>query len=233
MIDSIIDRVREWVRDSTVRTDEPNILRRLGVADYLSLGALFWGLVSALLFVEGEPNWAIVAMLGAYAFDKLDGFVARKLDETSKLGLKIDSYIDVFTYLVPAALLFHVALAPNVYVSAVVGFLVLGFGGLRLIRHASEGLGTEGDVDYYRGITVVHTNLAVVGAYFVDAFAPRYLRGWDGALWGWVAGVAVAAVCPLMVSDYKSYKTDLGHGLAAAAGLVAAGLALLLEYGLP
>jgi CDP-diacylglycerol--serine O-phosphatidyltransferase len=54
---------------------------------------------------------------------------------------------------------------------------------------------------------VVHTNLVVVANYFLVLF----VGSWNG----WVAGLLILAVGPLMVSNYKSYKTDIGHGLAA------------------
>lgn len=228
-MDDIIDGVRRSVRARMVQTEQPNILRRLGPADYLSLGALFWGWVSTLLFVLDEPNWAVIAMLGAYVFDKLDGYVARRYDQSSGLGLQVDSYIDIFTYLVPGALLFH-TFSPNVLASAVVGFFILGFGGLRLIRHQSEGFGDDDGVSYYHGITVVHVNVLVVVAYFGAQFGGRLLATWNPVLWGYITGVAVVLVSPVMVSDYKSYKTDIGHTLVAIGGAIAVGLCLYLEF---
>jgi CDP-diacylglycerol--serine O-phosphatidyltransferase len=60
-------------------------------------------------------------------------------------------------------------MAPNDVASLVVGFLLLAFGGLRLIRHSSEGFGSDGETSYYHGTTVVHTNLVVVANYFLVA----------------------------------------------------------------
>jgi CDP-diacylglycerol--serine O-phosphatidyltransferase len=70
---------------------------------------------------------------------------------------------------------------------------------------------------------VVHTNLVVVANYFLVLF----IGSWNG----WVAGLLTLAVCPLMVSNYKSYKTDIGHGLAASLAVTTAVLALALEFG--
>jgi CDP-diacylglycerol--serine O-phosphatidyltransferase len=162
-------------------------------------------------------------MLLAYGVDKLDGYWARTHGTTSQLGRQIDSFIDVFTYLVTGALLFHFAIAPNVLVSAVVGFLLLCFGGLRLIRFNQEGFGSEDGTAYYRGMTVVHANLVVLANYFLLAFVP---------LWnGWLAALTVAAVCPMLVSDWRSYKTAGIHTLVGVLGTVAVGLCLVLEFG--
>jgi len=200
-----------------------NIYGKLTGADYISLSALFVGWVSALLLLRGHPNQGVLVMFGAFLLDKLDGWYARRSGGGTPFGRQVDSFIDVFAYLVPAALLYHVALAPNLVISAAVGFLVLAFGGLRLIRHNSEGFGSDDTASYYHGTTVVHTNAVVVGNYFAAAL----FGVWNG----WIAGLLVAAACPLMVSDYKAYKTDLGHALAGVAVAAMAALATALELG--
>ncbi|MFB6297074.1 MAG: CDP-alcohol phosphatidyltransferase family protein [Salinirussus sp.] len=196
-------------------------LSDLTVADYLSLGALFFAWVSALLMLDGSPNWGLLAMFVAFAFDKLDGFYARQWGDPSPFGRQVDSFIDIFTYLVTAAALYHVTLAPNVAVSSVVGFAIICFGGLRLIRHNDEGFQSDEDTSYYRGTTVVHTNVVVVLNYLLAVF----VAGWNG----WLAAVPIVLVSPLMISEYRTFKTVWGHVLvglfAAAVGAVAVLLA--------
>ncbi|WP_222916976.1 CDP-alcohol phosphatidyltransferase family protein [Natrinema sp. SYSU A 869] len=203
--------------------DRTNVFGQLTGADYISLGALFVGWASALLFARGEPNWALLVMFGAFLLDKADGWYARRTGTSSPFGRQVDSFIDIFAYLVPAVLLYHFVLAPSVYASLVVGFLVLAFGGLRLVRHNSEGFGSDGGESFYHGTTVVHTNLVVVANYFLIIL----VGGWNG----WLAGLVIGAVCPLMISDYKAYKTDTTHVLAGLAAVAAAGLAIALEFG--
>ncbi|QCS41450.1 phosphatidylcholine/phosphatidylserine synthase [Natrinema versiforme] len=203
--------------------DRTNVFERLTGADYISLGALFVGWASALLFARGEPNWALLAMFGAFLLDKADGWYARRTGTSSPFGRQVDSFIDIFAYLVPAVLLYHFVLAPNVFASLVVGFLVLAFGGLRLVRHNSEGFGSDGAASFYHGTTVVHTNLVVVANYFLAVL----VGSWNG----WLAGLTIGVVCPLMVSDYKAYKTDTTHVLAGIAAVAAIGLAIGLEFG--
>lgn len=208
------------VTDSVDRTD---IVGRLTGADYISLTALLVGWGSALLIFGGDPNWGILVMFVAFALDKIDGWYARRTGTSSPFGRQVDSFIDIFAYLLPAALLYHTALAPTPFASLVVGFLIFAFGGLRLIRHTNEGFGSDGGDSYYHGTTVVHTNLLVVANYLLGSFV---------GLWnGWAAGVLVGLACPLMVSDYKAYKSDSSHALAAVVALVAAGLVLALEFG--
>ncbi|RYJ14796.1 phosphatidylserine synthase [Halogeometricum borinquense] len=213
-------RARRVVRSST----GDNMIQRLTVADWLSLAALFWAWVGAVLFVQGEVNWGIVAVLGGFVFDKLDGYYAREHGTPSSFGRQIDSFIDIFTYLVSAALVYHVAMRPHWIASAVVGFVVLMFGGLRLIRHNDEGFVGDGDTSYYHGTTVVHTHLIVLVNYFLLQFVPF----WNG----WVAGLTIVAVCPLMTSEYKAPKTDNAHFLVAVGGAVTVALCLGLELGI-
>jgi len=215
-----VDPADRRVPETAERT---NVVRQLTGADYISLAALFVGWGSSLLLVRGEPNWALLTMFGAFFLDKVDGWYARRTGTASPFGRQVDSFIDIFAYLVPAALLYHVVLAPHPAASLVVGFLVLAFGGLRLVRHNSEGFGSDGNGSYYHGTTVVHTNLVVVANYFLVTV----VEPWNG----WVAGLLIAAVCPLMVSDYKAYKTDTSHVLAAVGVVVATVLALALQWG--
>jgi len=217
------DRVEPRNRRVTDTADRTDVFQQLTGADYISLAALFVAWASALLFLRGEPTWALLVMFGAFALDKLDGWYARRTGTSSPFGRQVDSFIDVFAYLVPAALLYHYVLAPHVLASLVVGFLILAFGGLRLIRHNSEGFGSDGDASFYHGTTVVHTNLLVVANFLLASV----LGVWNG----WVAGVLIAASCPLMVSDYKAYKTDVSHVLAGLVVVLTAGLTLAIEFG--
>ncbi|WP_424001310.1 CDP-alcohol phosphatidyltransferase family protein [Haloarcula salina] len=215
-----VDLADRRVTDTTERTD---IVGRLTGADYISLAALFVGWASALLFLRGEPNWGILVMFCAFFLDKVDGWYARRTGTSSPFGRQVDSFIDIFAYLLPAALLYHVSLAPSLAASLVVGFLILAFGGLRLIRHNNEGFGSDSGSSYYHGTTVVHTNLLVVLNYVLLTFV--------GVWNGWIAGLLVGVACPLMVSDYKAYKTDVSHVLAGLSAAVAGGLVLALELG--
>lgn len=203
--------------------ERTNVLAALTGADLLSLGALFLAWTSVLAFLRGAPTQGVLLMFGGYALDKADGAYARWRGVSSPFGRQIDSFIDVFVYLVTGALLFHYAVSPGAVVSALVGFLILAFGGLRLVRHNAEGFGDEAGRSYYHGTTVVHTNLVVVASYLLLHLLP---------LWnGWLAAVAVVLACPPMVSNYRSYKSPAGHALAAGAVLLAAVLVVLVHVG--
>lgn len=221
------DRLRStlrWVAGRRVSADEgTDVVASLRGADLVSLGALFLAWTSVLAFVTGATNHAVVLMFGGYALDKLDGTYARWRGVSSPFGHQIDTFVDAFVYLVTGALLFHYGVSPHPAVSAVVGFLVLAFGGLRLVRHADEGFGDDDGRSYYHGTTVVHTNLVVVGSYLLHLLSPV----WNG----WLAAVVVVAACPLMTSNYRAYKTPVAHALGAVASLFAVTAVTLVELG--
>ncbi len=208
---------RRW--DSSVGM---GLLGRLTGADYLSLVALFFAWSSAVLLLGGSVHLAIVVMFGAFLFDKLDGYYARSRGVASPFGRQVDSFIDVFAYLVTGALLYHVALSPSPWMSVLVGFAILTFGGLRLVRHADEGFGEDDGTSYYVGWTVVHVNFVVLATFYADLF----VAGFDG----WLAAIPVLLTCPLMISGYKSYKTTIGHALAAVFALAALGTSLFVTF---
>lgn len=189
------------------------LLNRLTGADYISLIALFFAWSSALLLLQGDIHHGILAMAGAFCFDKLDGYYARSRGVSSSFGRQVDTFIDIFAYLVTGALLYHVALSPSAWLTLVVGFAILAFGGLRLVRHAEEGFGEAGETSYYVGWTVVHVNFVVLAMFYLDLFVLN--------IGGWFAAIPIVLSCPLMVSGYKSYKTTTGHALAGLVVVVA------------
>lgn len=83
------------------------LLGRLTGADYLSLVALFFAWSSAVLLLQEAVHLGILVMFGAFLFDKPDGYYARKHGVASPFGRQVDSFIDVFAYLVTGALLYH------------------------------------------------------------------------------------------------------------------------------
>jgi len=198
------------------------LLGRLTGADYLSLVALFFAWSSAVLLLQEEINLGIMVMFGAFLFDKLDGYYARRYGVSSPFGRQVDSFIDVFAYLVTGAFLYHVALSPTLWMTIIVGFALLSFGGLRLVRHAVEGFSESEGKSYYVGWTVVHINAVVLLTYYLD----RFVAGFNG----WMAAVLIVVTCPLMISGYKSYKTHASHALAGAFMLAAFSISCLLEF---
>ncbi|UPM41961.1 CDP-alcohol phosphatidyltransferase family protein [Halocatena salina] len=200
-----------------------HILLRLSLADCCSLIGLLFAWAATVLLLSGEPNWAIIVLTGGFAFDKFDGYVARRYECQSDVGPEIDAFLDVFVYLVTGAVLFQTVISPHPVVSVVVGFLIIAVGGLRLLRFTDEGFVVEDGTSYYRGLTVVHTSVLVVGNYFLVAF----VDSWNG----WLAAGSIVVICPFMLSNYHSKKTVKSQSIVAALGLVAVCLCVAIESG--
>lgn len=175
-----------------------DIFKKIQIPDYFSLTGLLFSWVSIIFIISNEPNKAIIAMLGAFLFDLLDGFYARKFRLESTYGRQLDSFVDIFTYLLFSSLFFFRYLAPNQLIGIIIGFIIVLFGILRLIRFNKEGILTSKGRNFYRGITVVHTSLAILIFYFLS----RLTSFWNP----WLSTILILIISPLMTSNIKSYK---------------------------
>lgn len=68
----------------------------------------------------------------------------------------------------------------------------------------------------------MHTAILVIANFVTLSLLPA----WNG----WLAAGIIAAACPFMVSDYKSYKTAGSHWLAGLTVVIMAGLVLVIRY---
>lgn len=175
-----------------------DIIKKLTKADCISLTGLFFAWISILLINANIPQFAIIISLIAFILDIFDGWIARKYKCDSLLGRHIDSYVDIFTYLIFSSLLVFKYLSPNPLIGIIVGFFILIFGGLRLIRFNNEGILIDKGLSYYRGVTVVHIYLLVLISYFINKYSNMQLS--------WIIAVILFLISPLMISNFKSYK---------------------------
>lgn len=132
--------------------------------DFLTLASL--GLACLGVFFAGQDRLAlaIVFMLLAMFVDMFDGLVARRLKLESEFGKQLDSFCDVFTYIVlPLFILFQMGM--NDPVSLAVMFLYLVCGLLRLSKFNLVGvIEVEGSA-YHLGLQVIWSHLFVVLAF--------------------------------------------------------------------
>lgn len=67
------------------------------MANFITIFRIFLIFISAfLLFKHSSPAyiWALILTISAFSFDGLDGYVARKFNESSKLGAMLDIMSD-------------------------------------------------------------------------------------------------------------------------------------------
>jgi CDP-diacylglycerol--serine O-phosphatidyltransferase len=78
----------------------------------LTTGNLLGGFYAIVLTLDGQFQWAAVALFGAMVMDVLDGKVARLTRTTTQFGLEYDSLADVVSFgVAPAVLLYSWALS--------------------------------------------------------------------------------------------------------------------------
>lgn len=68
------------------------------VPNFLSILRLFLVLVLAVAATLGEANLFLLVLAISLVSDMLDGYFARKLEQVTELGAKLDSWADMATY---------------------------------------------------------------------------------------------------------------------------------------
>ena len=68
------------------------------IPNLLSLLRLALVPVLALTAAQGQKDWFLILLAVSLLSDMLDGYFARKLQQTSELGARLDSWADMLTY---------------------------------------------------------------------------------------------------------------------------------------
>jgi CDP-diacylglycerol--serine O-phosphatidyltransferase len=132
--------------------------------DWLTLGSLLVSCSGLVFAFQGLLTLAIGMMLLAMFVDMLDGLLARRMKLESEFGKYLDSFCDVFTYLVlPLFILFQFGMRDVLSISALFVFLVCGV--LRLSRFNILSTVEESGVKYHLGLQVIWSHLLVVLAF--------------------------------------------------------------------
>ena len=132
--------------------------------DLLTLASLLLACLGLLFAFNGTLTLAIGLMTLAMFVDMLDGFLARRLKLESEFGKYLDSFCDVFTYLLlPLFILFQFGMQDALSIFALFAFLVCGL--LRLSRFNIISTVEEAGVAYHLGMQVFWSQLLVVLAF--------------------------------------------------------------------
>lgn len=142
----------------------PHLIVSPSWVDWLTLGSLLLSVVGLWCAVQENLSLAIVFMLLAMFVDMLDGLLARRFGLESEFGRYLDSFCDVFTYLVlPLFILYQFGMQDMLSVTAL--FIFLASGLMRLSRFNIVGTVEEKNVQYHVGLQVVWSQLVVVLAF--------------------------------------------------------------------
>jgi CDP-diacylglycerol--serine O-phosphatidyltransferase len=171
------------------------MIRGFHLADFLTLGNAACGVGAVLLAMlhaaSGERlHFLLAAALApaAFAFDVLDGRVARMRHQHSALGRELDSLADVISFgVAPAALGFAAGLRGGWDVAILVYFVCCGVSRLARYNVTAESLsGAEGKVKYFEG-TPIPTSVVLTAVLAVAAWNDRLGESLYGGAWqaGW------------------------------------------------
>ena len=132
--------------------------------DLLTLVSLLLACLGLLSAFNEALTLAIGLMTLAMFVDMLDGFLARRLKLESEFGIYLDSFCDVFTYLLlPLFILFQFGMQDVLSLSALFLFLICGL--LRLSRFNIVGTIEDEGTAYHLGLQVFWSQLLVVLAF--------------------------------------------------------------------
>src|SRR5436853_354871 len=168
-----------------------SMIREFHLADFFTLGNAACGTLGvffAMLYMAGleREHFYLAAGMAplAFAFDVLDGRIARARQQHSALGRELDSLADVISFgLAPAALAFASGLQGGWDAAILVYFVCCGVSRLARYNVTAESLSAgSAKVPYFEG-TPIPTSVVLVG---LLAFAAAQERVGDelfGGAW--------------------------------------------------
>ena len=105
------------------------------IPSLLTMGNLLCGYIAVVRSLEGQFEWAALAVFIAALLDRLDGWVARLTGTSSEFGVQLDSLSDVISFgMAPALMIYLWALAALPKPWSLAPFLYLAAGTTRLAR---------------------------------------------------------------------------------------------------
>ena len=168
-----------------------SMIRDFHVADFFTLGNAACGMAGvfcAMVFTATGAMayfWAAAALAPvAFAFDVLDGKIARARQEHSILGRELDSLADVISFgVAPAALAFAAGLRGGWDWVILVYFVCCGVSRLARFNVTAEQLSAGGaKVKYFEG-TPIPTSVVLVALLAVCAWQGRIGEAIYGGAW--------------------------------------------------
>jgi CDP-diacylglycerol--serine O-phosphatidyltransferase len=172
-----------------------SMIRGFHLADFFTLGNAACGtgaMLLAMLYAgSGERAhflWAAALAPAAFAFDVLDGRIARMRHQHSALGRELDSLADVISFgVAPAALAFAAGMRGGWDIVILLYFVCCGVSRLARYNVTAESLsGDEGKVKYFEG-TPIPTSVLLTAVLAFAAWNDRMGEALYGGAWrlGW------------------------------------------------
>jgi CDP-diacylglycerol--serine O-phosphatidyltransferase len=131
------------------------IFKLLNIAGGVTLLGLVLSVLAALCVVKGKPELAVSLLYFVILCDRLDGAIARKLNQVSPFGAELDNLSDAIAFgFVPG--LFLVVVSGTAWMILPALFMLLA-GVLRLARYSYVGLVERNGKKYYVGLPIPYT----------------------------------------------------------------------------
>jgi CDP-diacylglycerol--serine O-phosphatidyltransferase len=161
-----------------------------------TLGNLLCGFLAVINVIEGNMTHAAWWIIIAAIFDTLDGKVARLTGCASEFGVEFDSIVDVVSFGVAPAVLFHsYSFTDAGNMGYFMGFVFLAAGAIRLARFNVKA--TTGKKYYFTGMPIP------AGAGILSSFVLFSEHVWQGFANFDVAVALVILTSLAMVSTFK------------------------------
>jgi CDP-diacylglycerol--serine O-phosphatidyltransferase len=140
-------------------------------ANFLTFTSMVLGLFSIIASTEENFKKSAFLIIIAALFDYFDGFVARRLNTTSKFGKYLDSNSDMISFgVAPGLLIYFSILKTFGVIGIIVSFLFIAGGVFRLARYnATEFSG------YYVGIPITVAGTLLALCTYTISFIPPFL----------------------------------------------------------
>ena len=176
---------------ATERPKHFSMLRGFHLADFLTLGNAACGMGAvflAMLYMGSQSAahflWAAALAPAAFAFDVLDGRVARMRHQHSALGRELDSLADVISFgVAPAALAFAAGMQGGWDAPILVYFVCCGVSRLARYNVTAEQLsGDDAKVKYFEG-TPIPTSVVLTAVLAAACWQGRIGNDLWGGAW--------------------------------------------------
>lgn len=178
----------------TAAQDRPrhfSMLRGFHLADFFTLGNAACGtgavfLAMTFMATQSVFHFLVAAALApaAFAFDVLDGRIARARHQHSAMGRELDSLSDIISFgVAPAALGYAAGLQGGWDAAALIYFVCCGVSRLARYNVTAEQLsGGDAKVKYFEG-TPIPTSVLLTGVLALAAWQGRLGEGLWGGSW--------------------------------------------------
>ena len=166
-----------------------------------TIGNLLCGYVAIIRSLQGDYEWAALALFIAALLDRIDGWVARLTRTSSEFGVQLDSLSDVISFgMAPALVVYLWGLAQLPKPWSLAPFLYLAAGATRLARFNIQA--PAQDRRYFVGLPIPAAACVLAACVF---YSPARLT--DPIASG-LMSLLVLVLAGLMVSRlrYRSFK---------------------------